>query len=102
LGRSIGRPALEIAFRYVRWHYGLDLRQAAPMDAVVSTHTPVLLLHGSQDDSIPPRHARMIRDANPVVVRLWEMAEADHTNVATVDAAKFQQEVFGFFAQSKR
>lgn len=55
---------------------GYDPALASPRDAVTHTRAPVLLLHGTADDRIPPWHSRAIAAAAP-----------DHSELVLVDGA---------------
>jgi hypothetical protein len=96
LGRTVLWPAVESGFLYARLKYGADLEQASPVNALSSSHVPVLLIHGLKDDNLPPRHSEEIRELNPGVV-LWEPAEAGHCGAARSEPAEYERRVLGWF-----
>jgi uncharacterized protein len=98
LGKTILRPAVLVAFYYVHWKYGLDLRKVSPEDAVARTKVPVLLIHGQIDHNIPLRHSRQIASRNPAVV-LWEVPNADHCGGISSAPQEFESRIIDWFMQ---
>jgi uncharacterized protein len=96
-GRTIFRPAVEFAFLYTRWKYGLDMQQVSPEDSVAATRVPVFLIHGQIDSNIPPRHSRRIQAHNPNVV-LWEVPYADHCGAISTAPHEFNQRLLTWFS----
>jgi uncharacterized protein len=70
VGRTIGLLPAEMAFTYAKWRYGVDLARANPVDALKSSTTPVLLIHGEADINILPRHSHILARANPAHTQL--------------------------------
>ena len=58
------------------------LPTARPLDAVRQYEGPALIVHGSQDPTVPPEHARMYADALGDRARLVWIEGADHTFTA--------------------
>jgi pimeloyl-ACP methyl ester carboxylesterase len=96
VGRTIGLLPAEIALRYVRWRYGVDLSQANPLDALKSSTIPVLLIHGKKDVNILPRHSLILARANPDHTQLWLVPEAKHGGAAAVAPQEFWFRVLRF------
>jgi pimeloyl-ACP methyl ester carboxylesterase len=44
---------------------GFDPDDASPLRAITRTRAPVLLVHGTEDRHLPPRHSRRLHDAAP-------------------------------------
>ena len=86
LGRIGSWPAVPLGFTWVRARYGVNLWQASPIDALRTTDTPVLLIHGAADTNIDPRHSRELHAINPAHTELWEVPGAGH--VASLGAAR--------------
>jgi len=57
---------------------------------------PVLLLHGTVDDFVVPRHAEMLHDAAPAISRIEWIEGADHGDVPLVAGARYDTLVQGF------
>lgn len=97
LGRSIFRPAIEIAFAYGHMKYHLDLTQVSPESAAAATQVPVLLIHGAADHNIPIRHSHRVAALNPRIV-LWEVPHADHCGAISTAPGEFKTRVLQWFA----
>jgi pimeloyl-ACP methyl ester carboxylesterase len=95
-GRIIMRPAVAIAFRYVRWKYGYDLGMVSPEEAVAASTVPVFLIHGIVDRKIPLWHSRRIQ-ARRLRVILWEVPNADHCGAFAADPDQFSSRLLAWF-----
>jgi alpha-beta hydrolase superfamily lysophospholipase len=89
-------PVVHLGFGYARLRYGLDLQHAAPIDIVRATNVPILLIHGTNDRNIPPRHSRELHAANPRTV-LWEVPRAGHVQSFASDPQEYARRVIGWF-----
>jgi dipeptidyl aminopeptidase/acylaminoacyl peptidase len=98
LGRTFFRPTLDVGLLYIRLRYGLDLEKAAPTDAVVNTHIPVLLIHGTKDRNVPPYHSDEIQRQNPSNVVVWKVLGAVHTGAHQISSREFDYRVLEWFA----
>jgi pimeloyl-ACP methyl ester carboxylesterase len=58
-----------------------DPDAASPLDAVTRTRAPVLLLHGSDDDHIPPRHSEVIHERAPDHSEVVILPGEDHETI---------------------
>ena len=96
-GRFAYWPVVSLGFIYARARYGVNLWSAAPADAVRATHTPILLIHGSEDDNIPPRHSRELHVANPVDTELWVVPGAGHVASLATQPEAYQRRVIAWF-----
>jgi pimeloyl-ACP methyl ester carboxylesterase len=96
LGRTLFRPAVEVAFIYAHAKYGFDLTTVSPENAVAATTIPVLLIHGQVDHNIPVRHSRLIQSRNPRVV-LWEVPNADHCGALGAAPSEFENRLIEWF-----
>jgi fermentation-respiration switch protein FrsA (DUF1100 family) len=99
LGRTLLRPVIELGILIVRLHHGVNLADADPVAALRATRTPVLLIHGTADLNIPPRHAYMLQQAgNPSTSTLWMIPGAGHAAALRTDPAGYQERVLRFLA----
>lgn len=96
LGQTLLRPVVPIGFAWARWRYGVDLEQAAPRRALARTSLPVLLIHGLEDDNLPPRHSRMLAASNPSAT-VWWVPEAGHCGAITANREEYERRVLGWF-----
>ena len=99
LGRTIFRPAVDVGFLYVRFRYALNMEAASPEQAVAGIKTPVLLIHGLQDENIPPYHSDLIQAKNPSSVVVWKVPGAVHTQAYKAAPQEFKRRVLGWFAE---
>jgi hypothetical protein len=90
-------PLVNMGFVYARARYGVNLWNASPADAVRASHTPVLLIHGSADDNIPPRHSRELHAANPAATELWVVPSAGHVASLVTQPEAYQRRVLQWF-----
>ena len=58
------------------------LPEAKPLDEVKGYQGPALIVHGTQDPTVPPRHAEMYKDALGDRAQLVWIEGADHTFTA--------------------
>lgn len=89
---------VEIATVYTRFRYGLDLTQANPSAAIARTKVPVLLIHGTADVNIPPRHLQQLFRVANHQSQLWLVPGAVHCGAWAVQPVEFPRKVLGWFA----
>ncbi len=97
LGRTFFRPAVDVGFVFVRFHYGLNMESASPENAVIDCKIPVLLIHGLQDRNIPPHHSDMIQAKNPDMITVWKVPGAVHTGAHQAAPQEFERRVLQWF-----
>lgn len=98
LGETFFRPTVEVGFLCVRLWYGANMEAASPVQAVVGTRIPVLLIHGTNDRNIPPFHSAEILARNPSDIVLWEVPGASHTAAHEAAPEEFESRVLRWFA----
>jgi dipeptidyl aminopeptidase/acylaminoacyl peptidase len=100
-GRSLGRPVIWVASVYAKSRYGIDLLQPSPLEGIRQSSVPVLLIHGTADKSINPRHALILARTAPYHVQLWLVPGAWHTGAWSVAHEEFESRVLGWFASHR-
>jgi alpha-beta hydrolase superfamily lysophospholipase len=60
---------------------GFDPDAASPRAAARDTHTPILLIHGNQDATVPPRQSELIAEGAPSVT-LARLDAQDHDHIS--------------------
>jgi len=98
-GKTLGRPIIATADIYSRAHYGINLLQPSPLNAVKHSSVPVLLVHGALDRSISPRHSVIMAKAAPDHVQLWLVPNAWHTGAWSAAHDEFEARVLGWLSQ---
>ncbi len=94
--RALFRPVLEYGYLYGRLRYRVDMRQAAPEDVLARAATPVLLIHGTADRTIPSDAIRALHACNPRWTLAWEVEGAGHTECLPRAGAEYERRVIGF------
>jgi pimeloyl-ACP methyl ester carboxylesterase len=80
---------------------GVSCEQIAPMEAMQRIFPrPVLLIHGQQDRLIAPENARLIAEASPGNVTLWEVPEAGHVQSVFVAGDEYGRRVTDFLLKA--
>ena len=101
-GRTLGRPAIWSAEIYARLRYGIDLLKPNPLEAVVHSTVPVLLIHGEADRNILPLHSQLIAAAAPDHVQLWLVPHAGHTMAWAAAHQEFESRLLNWFALHRK
>ena len=96
-GEVSSRPLVNFGFLYARVRYGVNLWSASPVNAIRATHVPVLLIHGTKDTNIDPRHSRELHAANLASTALWEVPGAGHIASLGVARKEYIARVLAFF-----
>lgn len=63
---------------YSRWRYDLDFSLSSPESAIAKVKTPMLLIHGANDNRTPPEESKRLAAANPAATELWLVEGAGH------------------------
>jgi len=100
-GETVARPIIEFGMIYARSKYNVNLEDASPMAALHTSSVPVLLIAGLDDDNIPIRHSRMIRERDPQVI-LWEVAGVGHGSAISDARGEYERRVMGFVNSQTR
>lgn len=90
-------PVVSAAFAYARLRHGVDFEAVAPVETIKSAQTPVLLIHGLEDNKTAPEHSRELHAANPRFTELWEVPGAHHVDASVVAQKEFEERVLRWF-----
>lgn len=94
-------PMLRLSDAVNRWRYGYDYGAVQPVDVVAAiAPRPLLLIHGSEDRTIPLDHGEEIYAAAGEPKELWVIPGAGHCGGYFVDRAAYVARVTDFFARS--
>lgn len=97
---SLAALIVEAGMDYALVFDQLNFRQVSPEQSLRHSVTPVLLIHGLNDDRTPPQQSRLLALARPHDTELWLVPKASHTNASVVAATEFQHRVLGWFGAS--
>ncbi len=98
-GKTFAQPGIAIGVLYARMRYGIDLLRPSPLAAVTHSSVPVLLIHGTDDRTISPRHSVILARAAPDHVKLWLVPHAWHTGAWSAAHQEFETRVLGWFSE---
>ena len=77
----------------------LDFSQASPGRSMAESHTPILLIHGLDDDHTPCSESQELFAVRPHDTQLWLVPHANHTQASSVAPVEFHDRVLGWFAE---
>jgi uncharacterized protein len=97
LGKTLFRPAAFMAMRSMSRAGGFDPDEVSPEKAVAERPFPVLLICGTQDTTIPCRHAERIYKAATGPKELWIVQGAGHASALGQDPTEYENRVLSFF-----
>jgi uncharacterized protein len=98
IGRILAAPPVWAGFIYAWLRYGLDFRKASPEAALARSSTPVLLIHGLNDEKTPYEHSETLAASNRRTTTLWLVPGAGHTGAFGTAPAEFEKRSMDFFA----
>lgn len=77
---------------------GIDIRKAAPVEAVSGLQIPILIIHSSNDEVIPFPHAELLKGAlkNNSKAEFWFQENLFHGQLSQ----EYQQRIEGFFKRN--
>ena len=77
--------------------YGIDLRAISPEDAVRKLDYPIFVIHGSEDDRVPPEHSRRVYRASPRGSRVWVLDDIAHAGAFSEGKREYADKVADYF-----
>lgn len=101
-GADLGLPAFVtgLAKAVAAWRFGLDWSAMDYIDGAGALTTPVVVVQGSEDSTVPPWLSEEFARAAPDgLVRYVPVAGAGHTTSWNVDPAGYEAVLAGFLAQ---
>ncbi len=88
-------PGMNLIARLV---YDVDLGTARPVEAVRRLPFPVLIIHGEDDQRVPPDHAKRLLGASTHrESELWIVSDADHLRSYFTQPSEYIDRVAGYF-----
>jgi hypothetical protein len=100
LGRTIFRPASSLALKGATQEGGFRADDVSPEKAVAARPFPVLLICGTRDRNIPPRHTKRIYQAAAGPKEMWLVPGAGHSAALGAAPQEFEQRVVTFYRQT--
>ncbi|MEX2425337.1 MAG: prolyl oligopeptidase family serine peptidase [Thermomicrobiaceae bacterium] len=104
--RYIGLPAFPFgpaARQIAEWRAGAQLDDARPVDAIaLIDDSPVLLIHGLDDESVPPSHSERNLAAAGENVDVWWVPGAGHVDAYQIAPDEYAERLVTFFDNALR
>lgn len=98
VGLPIPAPLTWTAKRLAGWRFGIDDDAVDYLDDSSWLEVPALVLHGTQDDTVPDSVSRRLAAAHPRLVRLVAVEDAGHVESWNLDPQAYDDEVRSFLA----
>jgi fermentation-respiration switch protein FrsA (DUF1100 family) len=96
--RLPGRPIARLADTFLGWRAGYRHRDVRPVAEVAAiAPRPVLIVHGTEDRTIPIEHAYRVYEAAGAPKELWIGEGADHCGTYFLDRPGYCARVTAFF-----
>lgn len=93
-------PFVGLNALYAKAFIGVWPSDVNPAQAIGTTPSPVLLIHGTDDSQIPVRHAEHLYENAPRDrVDLWLIEGADHGTTMVAAGAEYEKRVTAFFTE---
>lgn len=92
-------PLLPVASLITRLRAGWFFGAAAPIATIAQVQTPILFIHGAEDDYIPPTASKRMFEQKPGFKRLYLAPGAAHAQSVVVDSAAYDREIGAFLQE---
>ncbi|HVY94215.1 MAG TPA: alpha/beta fold hydrolase [Bryobacteraceae bacterium] len=96
----VAGPFVASGITWERWRRGIDLREASPAEGLRHSETPVLLIHGAEDNKTSPENSERLAQAAGKHVVLWIVPGAHHADAWATVKKEFESRVLGWFSTS--
>jgi dipeptidyl aminopeptidase/acylaminoacyl peptidase len=82
-----------------RLTFGTSLADVSPLNAAAKSTTPLLLIHGREDRTIPVSHFYRLKDAltEHPSAEFWLVENAGHTDAYGLEGDHYRERVLDFF-----
>lgn len=97
--RLISPADLRAAMRWAGRLADFDPAEASPLRAIAQTRAPVLLVHGTADEHLPPAHSQRLHAAAPDHSELFLVEGADHVSLLFVPVELLRVKSVGWFGR---
>lgn len=99
--RLPARPIVDLADVVTRWRYGYPFQAVRPLDVVGQiAPRPLLLIHGTADQTIPVEHSHRLYEAAGEPKQLWIFEGAAHCAGYFIDRPAYVGRVVQFFNEA--
>lgn len=84
-------PSIQLIRLFIRLICGFDLNTVRPIDGAANSRTPILFIHGEEDDFVPTWMCRKMYDARTGPKRLFLVPGAGHAESIDTDPAGYER-----------
>lgn len=89
-------PILHVSSLVGQFRAGYSIKDAAPINQVVNSKTPILYIHGDQDDFVPYYMMEELYSATSSEKEMLTIEGAGHAKASEVDPTTYWNTVFNF------
>jgi hypothetical protein len=93
-------PILPVANLFIRLRAGFTLKQVSPLQAVTHIESPVLFIHGKEDDYVPTQMSIDLYNAKPGAKALYLVPGARHARAQATDPEAYDREIGAFLERA--
>ena len=87
-------------FAYASLRYGLDFNRVSPEEAIARAKIPILLIHGTEDRSIPSSESETLFHRRSEHTELWQVPQVGHIGSYKAHPAEYESRVVEWFRKS--
>ena len=102
LGTSIPAPLPDVAKALTSWRFGIDWERLDYVERADELEVPALVLHGTEDASVPVATSEAFARARPDLVTLLPFPDAGHVRAWNADRRRYERRVLGFLERVTR
>jgi pimeloyl-ACP methyl ester carboxylesterase len=95
---ALSKVMIKSSFLYARVRFGVDLSRVSPLEDIAHTETPILLIHGLDDNQTPPENSERLAKANPHT-ELWLVPATRHVAASRTHPEEFNARVLSWFTR---
>jgi len=96
IGLPIPQSLTSMAKILSDWRYGVDWDRLDYLDQSADYTTPILIFHGTEDDSVPIEPSREFAELRPDLVELVEVPGAGHVLSWNVNRDLYERHLVSF------
>ncbi|WP_163195227.1 alpha/beta hydrolase [Clostridium thermarum] len=92
-------PFIQLAGLFYRIKTGATLKSASPINAIKNVETPILFIHGANDNYIPNSMSRDMYNIKKGYKKLYISSDADHAQSVWKNPAEYEKVVVEFLKE---
>lgn len=72
------------------------MKEVSPMDGAVNSETPILFIHGDEDDYVPTYMSQKMYEARKGIKEIYICKGAKHAESCIIDPIRYRQVIIKF------